>query len=654
MVMEQEKSKENATPAPQVLKDFISSWIHTVKDRFDELDIKFIADDELWLPKDSDINEENQTPMMLTKLFNFIGETIFPLVKRTCPNKQDTLELLLNDLYSELFAKLSELTDSIDCVFTLDWCLKELINKADQIHEDEQIKHGVFVLNLFIQAMSIQGLVTGSSEYKPTARHYTQMVAKLHHNKDKLKETLVSLFQMLTDLSEIPESDQHSEICTLTKEELEEHAHLVVHCFSVYSSTVDIFTQETLSSSQESFTHEKRNILRFALKKVAYKIVFVAAAHRNKYEWSNDDSINLTENALQKLCELTNHYTIGSLLSGRASQVDKSKIIDNSQPLFPDGLFGQILQKVSIEFSPKLWKKDPSLKHVLLWCLKHMSFPYLGTHIPKLIPPLLIMTDDYKIENRVLGIGSIHYVIENTNPSDLKLHNHADVIFDTFFKLLYSSDNATFEVLLPCMVRLLFILEPKPGKIRQMDFNKWDKVIQQILTTMELESKLAVCKTLTKNLSAYIEPLGVNVIKHFKRFLQVLTSYLELSCDCLEESRIHVLLSLKMLVFQAWPVIQEHLFVIIQSIIRLLVDISSKDSVNIFAKAKKTLQDSSYQILLQLRVCSEKLVHSYLNEILQAPVDMEFESVKLVVRKVLDSDLEGVSFDKAGSYAHRS
>ncbi|KTG44969.1 hypothetical protein cypCar_00039233 [Cyprinus carpio] len=98
--------------------------------------------------------------------------------------------------------------------------------------------------------------------------------------------------------------------------------------------------------------------------------------------------------------------------------------------------------------------------------LVQVERPCLTEYLEKVFPPSLLISDDYRTENKVLGVHCLHHIV-------------------------------LIVVVLPCLLDLLSVLEKPPVH--------FDNVLRHILTHMEMEHKLDLRCVYAKNLVLIIE-----------------------------------------------------------------------------------------------------------------------------------------------------
>lgn len=59
------------------------------------------------------------------------------------------------------------------------------------------------------------------------------------------------------------------------------------------------------------------------------------------------------------------------------------------------------------------WKCNPASKDVFSWALLRVPRPWLCPHLERVLPPALLLSDDFQEENKVLGVRCLHHIVLN-------------------------------------------------------------------------------------------------------------------------------------------------------------------------------------------------------------------------------------------------
>uniref|UniRef100_A0A8C1Z1E7 TELO2 interacting protein 2 n=1 Tax=Cyprinus carpio TaxID=7962 RepID=A0A8C1Z1E7_CYPCA len=229
-----------------------------------------------------------------------------------------------------------------------------------------------------------------------------------------------------------------------------------------------------------------------------------------------------------------------------------------------------------------------SLKHVFSWMLVQVERPCLTEYLEKVFPPSLLISDDYRTENKVLGVHCLHHIVL------IVVCQPSQVLYHALFSHLHTSEAVPIQVVLPCLLDLVSVLEKPPVH--------FDNVLRHILTHMEMEHKLDLRCVYAKNLVLIIERMGIVIIHHLKRLERVIVGYLEVSDAPEKEARLSILDALQKTLQIAWPRMERRMGSLAQSLLRFLVDISSE---SLPIQLKEQLMTQASHCLLLLDHCSK-------------------------------------------------
>ncbi|XP_078360633.1 TELO2-interacting protein 2-like [Oculina patagonica] len=361
---------------------------------------------------------------------------------------------------------------------------------------------------------------------------------------------------------------------------------------------------------------------RFVMKKVSCCLVTLCAAHTESRPWTSTASKTSAHELLSLICTYCQCSSVCELLCGSVDAESGASAKDENfedrqtmNRVFPLGLFRHVLDYLRPQLLKDTWKKFPLACHVLVWCTMQVKHPYIGEHFAKLMSPLLLLIDDYEMESKTLGFKCLKHVVDNMNSAELQWYGRADVLFEAAQRHVYTSDPSLVSVLHPCLLSILAVVEPSPTKPKfGRKTTKCDSVFQIILSSMEFESKIAMRRAYARHLRDFIEHMGITILRHFKRLLRVLVSYLEVSDYPDEETRLSILDSLNTTMLHAWPRIPNHSSTILKCLLKLLVNVTDS-SAHLTTKAHEQLKFKTSECLLTLLRCCGKEVEDQLKEL---------------------------------------
>ncbi|KAJ7993786.1 hypothetical protein DPEC_G00258330 [Dallia pectoralis] len=326
-----------------------------------------------------------------------------------------------------------------------------------------------------------------------------------------------------------------------------------------------------------------------------------AVTHMQEQAWTNEASRTAASNLLAALVKAGDWKNVTQLLCGKEN--------DMCQP----GVLGATLNILLADLKKDNWKRNQATKHVFAWILMQIGRPWLADYLEKVFPPSLLISDDYCTENQVLGMRCLNHIILNVPAADLRQYNRAQVLYHALFNHLYTSEPQLIEVVLPCMIDLLAVLEKTPdcpGLPRKP--NRYDDVLRLTLTHMEMEHKLALRRVYASCLVHFIKKMGVVVVRHLKRLERVITGYLEISDGPQELTRLAILDALENTLLVAWPRMECRFSVLTKSLLRLLCDLSTE---SLHQEVRDELVTKATHCLQLLDHCTRGQLKTLLKEV---------------------------------------
>ncbi|XP_067269283.1 TELO2-interacting protein 2 [Pseudorasbora parva] len=376
-----------------------------------------------------------------------------------------------------------------------------------------------------------------------------------------------------------------------------------------------------LSQQIQKALDQNRPAIRSLVHTLAPTYCIFSITHLQEQPWTSAASRKRARELLTSAEKLTGSRSVQELLSGKRDEDKK-------------GVLGHVLDMLQPELTKETWKHNQAVKHVFSWVLVQVGRPWLTEYLERVFPPSLLISDDYRTENKVLGVHCLHHIVLNVPAADLRQFNRAQVLYHAVFNHLHTSEAALIQVVLPCLVDVLSILEKPPalaGIPRKP--NCFDDMVRHVLTYMEMEHKLDLRCVYAKNLVLLIERMGIGIIRHLKRLERVIVGYLEVSDAPEEKCRLSILDALQKTLEIAWPCMEKRMGLLTQSLLRFLVDVSS-DSLP--TQLKEHLMIKASHCLLLLNHCSKGKLQTLLKEVDSSCVP---EPVLMCIQKVTAAPL---------------
>ncbi|CAL1616619.1 unnamed protein product [Knipowitschia caucasica] len=343
---------------------------------------------------------------------------------------------------------------------------------------------------------------------------------------------------------------------------------------------------------------------------VAPDICVFAVTHFQEAPWSSSSSRAAAQELMRALLEAGPWTDSAHLLVGESRA---------------RGILGEILDLIQPQLNKELMFRSEALKLVFSWVLLQVTRPALQPHLPRLLPPSLLLTDHYRPENCILGVRCLHHIVLHTAAADLRQLNRAEVVYQAVFRLLYNNQPQITQCVLSCLMDLLLVLEKSPSSAdpslscagpphyRRVT-SRHDDVLRFVLTQMEAEHKLELRRIYAAALPPLVDRCGIAVCRHMKRLQRVILGYLELSDPPHETSRVQTLRTLNRTLQTAWPRVEKRSWEqILRAVLRLLVDVSSDLDLN--ASVKQEIFDQSAASIRLLDACSDKRVQCLLLQV---------------------------------------
>ncbi|XP_060509184.2 TELO2-interacting protein 2 isoform X3 [Panthera onca] len=333
------------------------------------------------------------------------------------------------------------------------------------------------------------------------------------------------------------------------------------------------------------------------LRDLAGPIYIFAVTHSLEQPWTSPRSHDVAGEVLALLLQVTECGSVAGFLHGE-NEDEKGRFILIMELLKPD------LNKES-------WKNNPATKHVFSWTLQQVSRPWLNQHLERILPPSLLISDDYQTENKILGVHCLRHIVLNV-------------------------------AVLSCLLDLFPVLEKglhwKGGGARPT--THCDEVLQLILTHMEPEHRLLLRRTYARNLPAFVKRLGILTVRHLKRLERVVIGYLEIYDGPEEEARLKTLETLKLLMQYTWPRVSCRRVVLLKALLKLICDVARDPNLTP-EPVKSALLEEATDCLILLDHCCQGQVKGLLVKILQSCEDSK---VVNCIRKVQQVS-EGTPYD---------
>ncbi|XP_055552084.1 TELO2-interacting protein 2 [Falco cherrug] len=356
------------------------------------------------------------------------------------------------------------------------------------------------------------------------------------------------------------------------------------------------------------------------LRRVVGPIYIFAATHVVERPWTNVRSRSAAQKLLVLLVQAAGCESVAEFLQGKNED--------------EEGRFAAVMGLLKQELTKDTWKCNPATKFVFSWTLPHVTRPWLSRYLECVLPPSLLISDDYREENKILGVRCLHHIILNVPGADLCQFNRAQVVYHALYNHLYSREAPLIQAVLLCLLDLLPILERAQRQQKQARPTAlYDEVLQLVLTHMEAEHRLALRRVYARALPAFVRRLGILIARHLKRLERVILGYLEVCDGPEEEARLGILETLQCTIEHAWPRMPCRLPVLLKALLKMIWDVHT-DQSSTPEPVKAALLQGATECLILLDRCSEGQVKVLLAGVYSS---CEENRVRECIRKVQEN-----------------
>ncbi|XP_034617833.1 TELO2-interacting protein 2 [Trachemys scripta elegans] len=351
-------------------------------------------------------------------------------------------------------------------------------------------------------------------------------------------------------------------------------------------------------------------------------LIFIfAATHHTEKPWTSPRSQSVAQELLTLLVQVAGCGSVAEFLQGGSED--------------EEGRFAAVMRLLKPELTKETWKRNPATKHVFSWTLRQVTRPWLSRHLESVLPPSLLLSDDYQEENKILGVCCLHHIILNVPAADLNQFNRAQVVYHALYHHLYVREAQLIQVVLLCLLDLLQVLERSPQRLSQepRTATPCHEVLQLVLTHMEAEHCLPLRRVYARNLPAFVKRLGILIAQHLKRLERVIVGYLEVCESPDEATRLGILETLKCTIQHAWPRMACRLAVLLKALLRMIWDVSTDEGLTP-QPVKTALLHRATECLILLDHCSQGQVKILLEGIYHSCDDC---SLRACIRQVQEN-----------------
>ena len=340
-------------------------------------------------------------------------------------------------------------------------------------------------------------------------------------------------------------------------------------------------------------------------------LLILITEHEQPNLWTSTVSLSLSKEVLTQVEEILSVSSHEDLLQYRIASDQKGSVLFH------------IIKYLSERLTRDSWMCYPSLKVVYRWVVFHTRFPNMSEAFPKFLPTALLFIDDHILENKILGVSCLYHIMQNTSREELRWYGQADVIYEALKHQMYTREPKLIDVLHPALLYILSVVEKDPqyctdskGLFRVP--NKYDEVFHTILTDAYGEQNLALRIALTGHLTHFVEKLGLLAVRHNNLIFKVIEEYLEVYDGKRHSAKPQILRLLKSMIVATWPRMSRYVDFILKILVKLLIDISSRERYDM--ELVHTIEELSTQCLILIKHVNLEYVEKQLQNIIKLDI----------------------------------
>ncbi|XP_033210397.1 TELO2-interacting protein 2-like [Belonocnema kinseyi] len=278
--------------------------------------------------------------------------------------------------------------------------------------------------------------------------------------------------------------------------------------FQDYRATVDQNFRDILSILQHILDERKemKTPLNSPITKIfkTYLTILIGE-HHEKNLWTTAKSIQASQQVEEILCNLYSSTNLGQLLAED-----------------DDGIT-RVLTTLRPKLLKNTWKTYPAAVFCYKWFLGLIKKSAI-LHLSDIIPTILIIFDDFVIENQILGLECLSEILEECYMEKKFVESgFAQMVFENLKKLIHNREPRHIFLLYSCIGKILNSIEFHNEFSNVFEWSDRDNILEKLLETMECEENL-------KNRNSYLSVLSgiLNSVGSFKwcgRVIRILKDY---------------------------------------------------------------------------------------------------------------------------------
>ena len=176
------------------------------------------------------------------------------------------------------------------------------------------------------------------------------------------------------------------------------------------------------------------------------------------------------------------------------------------------------------------WRRRPATAAGLPWLLALMDGAALSARLAALLPPALLLADDWEPRHQALGARCLRRLLEAVPHAALRRYGRADVVRAALERLCLIHQQEVAVEAYPALLLVLTATEEPDGDEAPLGRTAaLHRHVKQLLYSMSTESQPALRLLLLAHLEPVLARLQREAVVWLRLSLEVLTAYVELS-----------------------------------------------------------------------------------------------------------------------------
>ena len=417
----------------------------------------------------------------------------------------DSLQWILNKLKTADDAALLNSLDVNTSALRVQLSVSQLLNKiySAQLSSDQFVS----LIYVMLKSASVEWLVPELGQANQERPHTTAASGVADGTSECTYSVLSTALCKQACMRSLANEE---ETCQDLSKKLGEKAGIACTAMRTFSHLLSSLSSHATCGQPSC----KRTVQR-VIRTLSCGAVVVCLEHGHGCRWTTAQSFECAESLLSDVCSAHGCDTLESLLNANDGKF---------------GLLQHVLGDVLLKLTRSTWKLNPAAAHAFRRCLLATRQPLLGDSLPMFLPPTLLFVDDFEAENRLLGLGCLRHILQQSSRTELRWYGRADVIYDSLVRALFRCDDVSLDAVILCMFDVLNVVEASPRSATgSRPWGRHDDVFAKYLTDMEMESKIPLRRVYARHLGSLVSKLGITVVRHLSRLMHVVTDYLQVT-----------------------------------------------------------------------------------------------------------------------------